>query len=105
MASPSAFTKTNSLSGCRRSCAMNSCVVMLHDNHFGDIAPVHEQTAAHQLSILPKISSRIFLTCASFSSFVPMTRDGSGKLQCNRFAGPGKIGQVSPLDSSQTLIT
>src|SRR5438045_9556442 len=95
MASPSAFTKTNSLSGCRRSCAMNSRVVMLHDNHFGDIAPVHEQTAAHQLSILATISSRIFLTCARFSSFVPTTRDGSGKPQRQRFAGPGEIGHVS----------
>jgi len=51
------------------------------------------------------MTSRIFRTSASFSSGVPVSTDGSGKLQWTRMLLPGKIGQRSAFVSSQTVIT
>src|SRR3990172_4523841 len=48
---------------------------------------------------------RTSLTRLSFSPYVPVKEEGSSKLQCMRFEMPGKIGQRSPLASSQTVMT
>ena len=63
------------------------------------------QTSAHHSSIRALIVSRISRVRASFSSWLPLSAEGSGKLQCNRFAAPGKTGQRSALVSSQTVTT
>src|SRR5437016_11185969 len=44
-------------------------------------------------------------TCSSFAVSLPCTSEGSGKLQCIRVAGPGKIGHFSAFASSHTVMT
>src|SRR6266568_3450800 len=61
--------------------------------------------SSHHISMRARIWSRILRVPARRSSRVPMSAAGSAKLQCNRFATPGKIGQRSALVSSQTVIT
>src|SRR5437899_1517127 len=69
------------------------------------IAAVCRQTSSHHCSIFARISSRIRRTCSSFAVSLLCTSEGSGKLQCIRVAGPGKIGHFSALASSHTVMT
>src|SRR6266480_8031903 len=67
------------------------------------IAAVCKHTSSHHCSIFAWISSRIRRTCSSFAVSLPCTSDGSGKLQCNRVAGPGKIGHFRSEEHTSEL--